>query len=219
MIKWGFVICTQNEKLKESTTLWIDKFFSDNIKHFLTEENSIFTAYNKGIKLTRNCKYVCFVHEDIDLINIDLPKLEKLLIHKDTGFVGVAGAKILNTNGCWWDGYKGKPLSYLSGKAGHQKIENNILKRWYNNYGEFGQVQVLDGLILFCNRILLDRIKWEEDTYTGFDFYDIDITYKAYKSSYLNYTFENIELYHWGLGYPRNTWNENRLKFLEKLKI
>lgn len=221
MKTWGFVVCSQNKELQKSIEKWINKFFPNSDIYFLEGEKSIFEAYNKGIELTKDNKYVCFTHEDIDIEKINTKFLETLLDISDTGFLGVAGRIKLNNSACWWEGYDGIVKSYLSGKAGHQRLENNKLSRWYNNYGMDSNrnineiVEVLDGVILFCNRSLLNKVKWRSDIFNGWDFYDISITWEVSQLGYKNYTFADMELYHWGLGYPRNTWEENRRKFIE----
>lgn len=215
---FGFVICSQNDQLAQVTKQWILKFFPPDTQiHFLKESNSIFSAYNKGIELTKDCDYVCFCHEDLDVIKIDVDKLLSKLNDPLIGFIGVAGAKKLPENGMWWSEYRGLSHPNLSGTVGHQKIDEFSKQRirWVNTYGMYGQVKVLDGLILFCRRDLLDKIKWDEEFFSGWDFYDISITYSASKKGYINITVPYIELYHWGLGNLRNTYEENRQKFLQ----
>ena len=215
MPEFGFVVCSQDPELAKNTTNWIQEHFPVDTKIFIYEEQtSIFECYNKGIDKTKDCRYVCFVHEDIDIERIDIPALRDRLEFFNTGFVGVAGAVELDEEGVWWAGYDGNPHPNLSGQAGHQKDEHGFLRRWYNNYGEIGKVQVLDGVILFCKRELLDKVRWDAETFTDFDFYDISITYLADKLGYDNVTFNKLELYHWGLGNPRGNWDKNRRIFL-----
>lgn len=216
MSEFGFVICSQNNNFAQVTENWIRKFFPNDTAIFiLVNQSSIFEAYNKGIELTKNCKYVCFCHEDLDVVSVDVNHLKSLLNQDKIGFVGLAGAIKLPESGAWWEGYTGYPLPNLSGAAGHEQIKNNQLYRWKCTYGGFGQVEVLDGLMMFCNRSLLDVINWDSEYFNGWDFYDISITYQASRLGYKNITFSNIELYHWGLGNPRDSWVENRDKFLK----
>lgn len=217
-MKYGFVICSQDENLRTNTGSWIHKHIKGGAQIvYMSDEDSIFEAYNKGIDRLGDVEYVCFCHEDIDVENINLKAIEKKLNKPATGFVGAAGAKKLDESGVWWTGYTGKMHPNLSGKAGHQKIDNGELRRWYNNYGPIGQVEVLDGVILFCRRDLLDEFRFNDVHFDGWDFYDISITWLANHKGYKNYTMgiKEIEFYHWGLGNVRDTWNENRVKFLK----
>lgn len=224
MPKFGFVICSHNEKRANNTKRWIAKFFpADTQVHIVHDTESIFRAYNKGIELTRECVYVCFCHEDIEIEYMDIKTLESMFKLDCTGFIGVAGAKKLPDNGMWWTGYDGTNNHHpnLSGQAGHVKREPThgyALAKWYNTYGTFGQVEVLDGVILFCKRELLNVIQWDEKYFTGWDFYDITITWKVNQLGYKNFTYPNIKLYHEGLGNLRDTYEVNRLKFLEWIK-
>jgi len=214
--RWAFVVCSQSKELKKKTHKWVTDIFKDNAYIFFLEGwNSIFKAYNKAIDISSESKYVCFVHEDIDLLHLDIKALESLLDKPATGFVGAAGAKRLPSNGCWWSGYDGKPNADLSGRAGHQKRDGHKVIRWINEYGPYGPVEVLDGLILFCRRDLLNSIKWDDEYFDGWDYYDISITWEATNRGFINYTFEKMELYHWGLGEHRPGWEENRVKFLK----
>jgi len=217
MAKYAFIICTQNNILKEETNKWISNLFPKNTQIIFQEGyDSIFKAYNDGIsQLEIDVDFCCFCHEDINVESINLRSLEKKLKDSKIGFIGVAGAKKLSASGMWWEGYSGKPHPNLSGKAGHQKIENNQLKRWINNYGSIGPVQVLDGVILFCRKDLLYKIEWDSNYFSGWDFYDISITWLANHLGYKNITFSGIELYHWGLGHMRDDYDNVRQKFLK----
>jgi len=209
---FSFVICSINPRLAIQTERWILANFGSNVADisFIKDSSSISKAYNEGLKKATG-KYICFVHEDVEIGGINISALKRLLDAKNTGFVGVAGCRDLNEEAIWWqsDG--------LSGACGHIKIESLILKKWYNNYGPHGSVLVLDGVILFAKIETLkdNNIFWDEEIFSDFDFYDISITYLANSYGLKNYTFSNILIYHWGLGYPRNSWNVNREKFKE----
>lgn len=223
MSDFAFIICSQDIDLRNTTNEWIDKFFPNAQIIFKIDANSIFKAYNEGIdELEDRIEYVCFCHEDLDVQSINIRQLEKKLNTPYIGFVGAAGAKKLGSHGQWWNGYEGKPHENLSGKAGHQKLENNpnkpleqYTRRWYNHYGAIGPVEVLDGVILFCRKDLLEKIRFDEEHFDGWDFYDITITWLANLKGYTNITFGGMTFYHWGLGNPRDTWDDNRKKFLE----
>jgi predicted O-linked N-acetylglucosamine transferase (SPINDLY family) len=211
MKKWAFVVCTQNNVYKENTRRWINLHFEDEADVFFLEGfDSIFKAYNRGIELSSDNKYVCFCHEDVDVLKIDKGHLENILNDTRTGFIGVAGAKKLNNDAVWW---QSEP--FLSGRVGHLKKEGGEINRWHNNYGAAGPVEVLDGVILFCKRDLLNEVRWDEDYFNGWDFYDISVTWEASQRGYINYTFDGMELHHWGSGDPRDGWEKNRRKFID----
>jgi|GEM_PF-3178643 len=215
-MNWTVIVSSRNAALRMNTGRWItDCFGGAASPMFIEGAESIFAAYNKGIELSSGSRYVCFAHEDIDVISLNVEAMETMLDNPETGFVGAAGARRLPENACWWDHGNAPAELLLSGVAGHQKREQRGIARWRNIYGPFGPVEVLDGVILFCRRSLLDELRWDESSFGGWDFYDISITWEASRRGFINRTFDGIEFYHWGLGELRSGWEENRRRFLE----
>ena len=84
---------------------------------YLMGEKSIFTAYHKACKPVMADDIVIMCHDDIRILtepDAFNTFLTMALDEETTGFVGVAGSKILKQSGVWWDGLGKENLTYHS---------------------------------------------------------------------------------------------------------
>ena len=101
--------CTRDENLSSTTTNLLKYFESCNIQtKLLTNQKSIFEAYDSGIdSLDADLDDIIILcHDDIEILTrpeVFTHLLKEKLSKVDTGFVGVAGAKILVDSAIWWD--------------------------------------------------------------------------------------------------------------------
>ena len=168
----------------------------------ITQATSILDAYQQ---IAQHAKHdiVCFLHEDIELIQFDEKLIHLYFSRNNTGFLGVAGTRYLDEKLTWWQ----SPTEYLSGCCGH--IQPNGQQQ-INFYGPFSQVVVLDGVLLITSKAVLQTTQaFEAPDLIGFDFYDISATLKAHLTGFKNYTIP-MNLYHHGLGQTRPQWEINR---------
>ena len=130
---------------------------------------------------------------------------------EDVGFVGVAGrVTSMTPSGKWWD-----DKACLRGAVTHDNLHGGILQA--TNYGPYGGVHVLDGVLLMCHRRVFEKIGlWDESL--GFHFYDLDITLRAHKVGLKNYAVP-LPILHQGLGTLTPEWEASRKMFLEKHQI
>jgi hypothetical protein len=180
-------------------------------------DKSLFEAYEEGTKRAKN-DVICYMHEDIEIVKF--PEAE-ILAHftpraletKRTGFLGIAGSKEITHTGCWWDALNQPNQGMiLSGQAGHHVNG----ERYISNYGPFGNVVVLDGVMLITHKqVLADIGGWLDPYLTGFDFYDIATTFKAHCMGWQNKTIQ-IDIYHKSPGNPRRSWERAKQMFVSK---
>ena len=92
---------------------------------------------------------------------------------------------------------------------------------WSNSYGQFDQVLVLDGLCLILRKSLFEELEGYHyggmPPYGGYDFYDIDLTFRAHLAGYKNYTTPLL-IEHQSLGIQKETWFKNKDLFIEKYR-
>ena len=133
------------------------------VVHYLVNESSIFEAYTKAFKdnniIAKDKVILC--HDDIQILNT--PEMFNEVVDKnltkDVGFLGIAGPQRLNKTSCWWHGL-GKeyphPDSFLRGCVWHGDSLDECFPTYYGGYGE---VEVLDGLLLITTGSTLNNIK------------------------------------------------------------
>ena len=130
--------------------------------HLLVGQASIFSAYKEKENTLNLMKddLVVLCHDDIRILadkSIFLNLLETSLNKPNTGFVGVAGTRILNADGVWWNGIQTpESRGWLSGAAYHGK---GIDKMQLTYFGPVSQVVVLDGVFLAAKGATLNSIQ------------------------------------------------------------
>lgn len=152
-------------------------------------------------------------HDDIEIISHhnDLINYLKYARKPGVGFLGLAGACLMPPDGAWWNArHKGNARGFVL-----QGVSKDTMTP--NYFGKSGQVVVLDGCFLAASYATIKKVGLDEPEYlkTGWDFYDIHLTYKAYLDGYSNYTVPIIAM-HESSGQMREGWYEARKKFMTK---
>ena len=211
--------CTRDENLSPTTTNLLKYFKSCKIQtKVLTNQNSIFEAYDSGIdSLDADLDDIIILcHDDIEILTrpeVFTRLLKEKLSKVDTGFVGVAGAKILVDSAVWWD-----KQVWSSGKLSGYVMHGNDIETMYPTYfGDLGQVVVMDGVFLAAKKRTLRSIQTKKPAkFPGlWDFYDIFYTFQAHLKKMKNYTLP-IHIRHESGGEiaGRDSWHKNREAFI-----
>lgn len=188
-------------------------------------QHDLFSGYNWGASQAAG-DILAFVHDDVLILGNSLTFQKPLELLQDpaTGFVGIAGSRVVGEDACWWNPH----FSECRGMAAHPS-DNPFGLYWYiwpwvNNQDlntvavQFGQVAVLDGLFLMCQHRVFEQLGgFDQQTYKGFHFYDLDITFRAALSGLKNYAAP-IPIFHASEGFPGKEWDENRKLFVNKFR-
>ena len=205
----SIVICARandvNEALKENiqNTIGVpyELIVIDNGKN----EYSIFSAYNKGVTLS-NYDIVCFMHDDISFETMGWGNIVTTQLQKfNVGAIGVAGAPYFATlPGAWWSG--GLICKHVSGETEHAyaPIQDHALP-----------VVVVDGLWFCIKKELFSQISFDEDRFTGFHFYDVDISLQIKALGFDILSLYNITISH-SSGKLDTVWLQNALIMQKK---
>jgi hypothetical protein len=129
--------------------------------------------------------------------------------------VGVAGTKYLFRDNPLWN-IAGRP--FLFGRVIHApKDEEECYLTVFSEEEGDGEVVAVDGLFFAARRSLFEKIKFDQYTFDGFHFYDLDICMQARKTHRL-ITTHDILVKHksWGRSGPE--WEEYGKRFLKKYR-
>ena len=147
-----------------------------------------------------NSPYLCFMHEDV-LFGTD--NWGNILINfaqttPKCGIIGFDGSMQVLKNMYSW-GY-----GESWGNVAHGRIEKNYdnlkLNYKYHHYRnpnneEFSKVIGIDGFFQFVKKDILNEIKYDEENFAGFHFYDIDFSF-AVSQKYNNYVCFIVDVFH-----------------------
>lgn len=175
----------------------------------------IFQGYNETAQRAKG-EILIFTHDDVRFWSNALPWVKPLaLVGKPlTGVIGAAGATRMPSDGCWW-------------QQGHEQLRGAVyhpnpdpfgahLNGWPFMAARFGRVAVCDGVLLMMSRVTFEQLGgFAADRYTGFHFYDMDLTFRATLAGRYNYVAP-LPLYHGSIGVPNENWHANKALFIRQ---
>lgn len=223
------IICTAqllkiddiNSNISETVGVEYELIIIDNSE----SKYNIFQAYNIGVQRSR-FPFLCFMHDDIVYHSKDWG--QAVLAHfqsEKIGMIGVGGTRFLsNIPTIWWAGgekYADRPNSPLCINCIQTNKENPTnRKHTYINPENSAstKVAVLDGLWFCIKKDLFDTIRFDEISYTGFHFYDLDISMQVCKSNYEIHCIFDIKLEHISASKHDVIWLQNCYIFYKKWK-
>jgi hypothetical protein len=232
----SIVICSLNQKLTDdlkkniSNTIGVE--YEIIVINNENSQHSIFSAYNIGVKRSKG-SIICFCHEDIKFHTKDWGKnINRHFLDKDIGMIGIIGANIYpKSPSPWWSDHD--VVDHLVNVIQHWPQSNtnhnpyskpydgneNISIDYSNPTGEVrAQASGLDGLWFCIKKELFDKIEFDEKTYSGFHFYDSDISLQVQQHAKIYVVFD-ILLEHFSAGDVNSgKWVEACIAFNRKWK-
>lgn len=211
------------ELLGQSIALAMGTAFTYRLTAIDGNTHDLFTGYNAGAAQTTG-EILIFIHDDARLLcnALAFGRPLQLLLDAHTGFIGAAGSRLLDTTGMWWAGNlsREESLKNCRGLIFHPDTNEFGIhaKNWPGGRALFGQVLVVDGVLLMCHRRVFDHLQgFDAGTYQGFHFYDVDTTFRAHQLGLKNYAAP-LPLLHLSSGKYDEAWEKNRAIFAEKHK-
>lgn len=173
-------------------------------------EKSLSKTYNEIINESDN-NYILLCHDDVlfDTKNWG-KKLIKHLDKKTHHILGVAGTTNLSESGRWWDD-RAKMVGIVNHLHEGKKWESKYSKSYGNDIID---VCLVDGLFICINK---EKIKsFFDESVEGFHFYDVQFCINNFtKKTPIGVIFD-IRITHKSIGVTNDSWESNRLKFVEK---
>jgi len=213
-----FSVCSRSGKQPKSLSKLINYCNRNEFTrvHVAYDAPSIYQGHKDNLEYFKclnmeDDDIIVLCHDDVDVLSNseDLLKYLEIARKPNVGFVGVAGSCYLPNDGAWWNARK-------TGNARGFVFQGSNPETMMPNYfGKSGQVVVLDGCFLAITYKNLRKIGLDEPEYleTGWDFYDIHMTYKAHLDGYSNYAVPII-IMHESPGMMREGWYTAKEKFM-----
>ncbi|MBZ0092612.1 MAG: glycosyltransferase, partial [Sulfuricellaceae bacterium] len=177
----------------------------------IRDARSLCEGYNRGVRQSSG-KLLVFSHDDIEILSPDFRhKLKTYLNAYDV--IGVAGTRRLI--GASWVS-AGWP--WLHGQVVHPDAASGGYKICL--YGVSAPVQTgiqaLDGLFFACRREVAEQVGFDEESFDGFHFYDLDFSYSAYRQDYRLAVCNDIVVVHHSEGKYDAIWQTYAERFVLK---
>lgn len=211
------------EKIQANINPYIEKIKTDSVLHFdVNKELSIFRKYNLMLEtLTSNNKLtdddiVVFIHDDVQIRDEYFEdKLKIYFKYKpNVGVAGVIGTTIFNEAGGWWLTQRmiktrGRIIQGMDDGSEHVMAESGGM----NDAG----VVSIDGCIMFMQGKVAKNYKFDEHTYDGFHFYDVDTCFTLLQQGY-DIGIIDVLVKHCSEGPLSENWQKSKEVFLTKWK-
>jgi hypothetical protein len=193
----------------------------DNDKN--VHEN-IFKKYSAGLETVKqnglnDTDIVILMHEDVFILdNLFKEKIELLFSEKpEVGLVGVVGANELTERGGWWMNGSDKLKGHIIQGQDDGGVDkgNHLVK---GAIGYFDNVVCVDGCFMITKgEVIKNGLKFDDDIYTGNDFYDCDLCLTVLEMGY-KIACADILIFHQsrGMGVFNDAWKTAKDQFINK---
>ena len=168
-------------------------------------------GYNRGVTRAKG-EHLVFCHDDIDMLSPHFAdRLERHLQAFD--LVGVAGTDRLVSP--IWTGAGpphifGQVAHFHEGASSYTVDQYGVPRRVIEN------IQAMDGLFLAARRQVLEKVRFDEETFRGWHMYDIDFTYGAFLAGLRLAVCCDLQLFHASPGKFDQSWVNDGELFMNK---
>ncbi|MGH8700797.1 MAG: glycosyltransferase [Burkholderiales bacterium] len=208
----SIVICSNNHAKYDKVVANFDDRLG-SVPHEIIgihDARSLCEGYNRGVARSRG-EIIVFAHDDIRIVSPDFAgKLFASLAECD--LVGVAGTTLLRSAGWVSSGWP-----FLAGQVGHVSPDGGRVVTVFGLQDRLVRhAQVLDGFFFATRRTVFERLRFDESTFDGWHFYDIDFTYSAFRAGLRLGIRTDMLLWHDSTASPDERWGYYAERFLRK---
>lgn len=175
------------------------------------DARSLCEGYNRGLALARH-PIVVFSHDDVELLSPrPFDAIEHALGSHD--IVGIAGATLASGPAVMWAGHphlRGFVALPASAGGGVQATVYGL------ECGVVGGIQTLDGFLFAARRDAALSVGFDEKTFDGFHFYDLDFSYRAHAAGLKLAVTTEVCALHRSLGNFGEDWHHYSRRFAQK---
>lgn len=178
----SIVICSINEKylsqVKENISATIGHEYELLIWNNLQDSKGICEVYNRMAEQAR-FEYICFLHEDILFETENWGRKISSIFQKQPaiGVIGVAGSKFKSAYfSGWYTGNKDIDCANIIHRF-NTGDEHVLLNPKKDN--DLEEVVCIDGVFICCRKSIWKQVRFNQEHFSGFHFYDIDFSTRA----------------------------------------
>ena len=175
---------------------------------------SLSEGYNSAIDRSRG-DILIFSHDDIEFLD-PATWLRRLKTHLQSyDMIGLAGTSKL-VSAAW--SMAGPPYTFGQVCERDGRMAPFSVLLCSVPAPAIGGIQAIDGLFIATRRHVLDRVRFDQETFDGFDVYDIDFSFSAYRAGFRVAVAANLPVLHYSQGNFGQNWRRYAEKFMRKMQ-
>jgi hypothetical protein len=172
--------------------------------------HSIFELYNTGVARSMGT-VCCFMHDDIIFHSKNWGVIvESDMRNQTIGAIAVAGTKYIRKAPAFWPA-----LGNVQNIIQSDKLNQRESIHW-KIASKTEQVIVFDGLWFCIRKSLFNNIRFDDITFRGFHFYDMDIALQIYQLGIKTICSNQILIEHCSFGNIDKEWFKSSIAFYTK---
>jgi len=177
----SIIICSANpDRFRRVCEMYAEIFAGEDCEVVgVHDAQGLAEGYNRAMAAAKGDLFI-FSHDDIEILNPDFK--DRLLGHmRHADLVGVAGATRV-IGGAW--ALAAPP--YVFGQIAHwDPAEKRYLAGiWGVPMRRVDRIKAMDGVFMCASRALAEKIRFDENAFTGFHAYDLDFTFRAHLAGF-----------------------------------
>ena len=208
----SFVVCSIDSQRLAQLRFSLDRHFRDEdfeLVH-VADARSLSEGYARGLARALG-EWIVFCHDDIGILRADFSaRLRRHLITFD--LIGVAGSDLLNGPAWHWAG-----PPHTASWVGLPRPDGGVVCGLLGTSAPIlHDAQALDGVLLAGPRRTFEQIGFDAETFDGFHFYDLDLSYRASRQGLNCAVALDLLIWHQSGGNFRDSWQKYADRFVAK---
>ena len=173
------------------------------------DARSLAEGFNRILDAGRG-EVVVLCHDDIEILS---PRLDLRLADalSQADIVGVAGSDRAGGPAVLWTGHPHVHGWVSYPRSGEVEVAPLSFRK-----GLLGGMQTLDGVFMAMSAATASRLRFDDQTFDGFHFYDLDFSYRAHVAGLRLAVSTDILLLHASEGRFEDDWKRYAQRFLDK---
>jgi GT2 family glycosyltransferase len=208
---FSVIVCSVEQTKQRAIRAEYARAFSGASFEFIQidDAKSLCEGYNRGFAQSAG-EIVVFSHDDIEFVS---NRVSENLLRSLTQWdlVGIAGTSRLA--GKSWVA-AGRP--YIHGKIIQVRPSGRVLHSFGPPPSGDRTLEAMDGVFLATRRMVCEEVPFDEQTFDGFHFYDLDFTHSAYLRGFRLGVCEDLLLAHQSAGGHDEAWRLYAERFVAK---
>lgn len=208
------IVCSKDDNKHRRIRSHYEKLLADWPHEIILipDAKSLCEGYNRGFAQSAG-DILVFSHDDIEIVS---PNFANALTRclSATDVVGIAGTSLLDGTGWFTSGWP-----HIHGLVVHRLGRRSRFRfECFAPVTQATRVQAIDGVFMAATRRVCQAIPFDQATFDGFHFYDLDFSYRAYRAGFKLGIARDILIIHDSMGTLDPEWARYSRRFVGKFQ-